>query len=53
VRSDANRIDDIAKAIDAIERYALHGRDEFFRAELIQTWMLHHLERLSPKRCVL
>jgi uncharacterized protein with HEPN domain len=44
VRSDASRVDDIAKAIDAIDRYAQRGRDEFFRDELIQTWMLHHLE---------
>lgn len=44
MRSDASRVDDIAKAIDAIERYTLRGRDEFFSDELIQTWMLHHLE---------
>lgn len=44
MRRDSARIDDIEKAIDAIERYALRGRGEFFRDELIQTWMLHHLE---------
>lgn len=44
MRSDVSRVSDIANAIDAIGRYAVRGRDAFFRDELIQTWMLHHLE---------
>jgi uncharacterized protein with HEPN domain len=44
VRSDAERIGDIANAIDAIGRYSARGRDAFLAEELIQTWMLHHLE---------
>lgn len=44
MRSDASRVEDIGKAIEAIERYAVRGRDEFLRDELVQTWMLHHLE---------
>jgi uncharacterized protein with HEPN domain len=47
VRSDASRVEDIAKAIEAIERYAVRGRDEFLRDELVQTWMLHHLELIG------
>lgn len=47
---------DIAEAIDQILKYASRGRAEFESQELIQTWVLHHLEiigeaagRLSPE----
>lgn len=47
---------DIAEAIDRILEYTSRGRAEFESQELIQTWVLHHLEiiaeaagRLSPE----
>lgn len=47
---------DIAEAIDRILTYTSRGRAEFESQELIQTWVLHHLEiigeaagRLSPE----
>lgn len=43
MRSDVERIKDMAEAITAIEKYAAKGRDAFEKDELIQTWILHHL----------
>ncbi len=44
MRSDPERIADIQEAIERIERYALRGRAAFDDDELIQTWILHHLQ---------
>ena len=38
---------DIQEAIDRIERYAASGREAFERDELVQTWILHHLQILG------
>lgn len=35
---------DILEAIDRIERYADHGRKVFFADELVQIWMVHHIQ---------
>lgn len=35
---------DIAEAIERIERYASKGREAFEDDELIQNWILHHLQ---------
>ena len=35
---------DIMKAIEHIERYAGRGRDEFDHDELLQIWMIHHIQ---------
>ena len=43
MRSDVERLKDIAEAIAAIEKHAAKGRAAFEKDELIQTWMLHHL----------
>ena len=43
MRSDVERLKDIAEAIAAIEKHAAKGRAAFENDELIQTWMLHHL----------
>lgn len=47
---------DIAEAIDRILKYTHHGRKEFENQELIQTWVIHHIEivgevarRISPE----
>ncbi|MEO0019057.1 MAG: DUF86 domain-containing protein [candidate division WOR-3 bacterium] len=44
MRSDRERLLDILEAIDSIERYTIQGRSEFDRSELIQTWVVHHLQ---------
>lgn len=56
MRSDRERLLDIAEAIDRITRYASRGRADFEAQELIQTWVIHHIEimgeaasRISPE----
>jgi uncharacterized protein with HEPN domain len=44
VRSDRDRLLDIDEAIKRIERYASRGRQAFEADELLQTWVVHHIE---------
>jgi uncharacterized protein with HEPN domain len=44
LRRDRQRLEDILEAIERIEKYAGGGRATFDRDELIQTWVLHHLQ---------
>lgn len=44
MRDPRERLYDILEAIEHIERYAIQGRAEFERNELIQTWVVHHLQ---------
>lgn len=44
MRDDRERLLDIQEAIERIEKYAVRGREAFERDELIQTWVLHHLQ---------
>jgi len=44
VRLDEQRLHDILEAIEAINRYAILGKEEFERNELIQVWCIRHLE---------
>lgn len=44
MRDEKARILDMLEAIENIERYAGKGREAFERDELIQTWIVHHLE---------
>lgn len=44
MRDDRERLRDILEAIERIERYAARGRDEFIKDELIQTWVVHHIQ---------
>jgi uncharacterized protein with HEPN domain len=44
MRLDQDRLYDILEAIEAINRYALKGKAEFDRNELVQVWCLKHLE---------
>ena len=37
-------LNDIHEAIERIERYSAHGRETFEQDELIQTWVIHHLQ---------
>lgn len=47
MRSDLERIKDMHESVANIERYAARGKDAFFEDELIQTWMLYHLQILG------
>lgn len=44
MRDDRERVLDIREAIENIERYAARGKQAFESDELVQTWILHHLE---------
>ena len=44
MRDDAERLQDILEAIAQIEKYAARGPEAFERDELIQVWMVHHLQ---------
>ena len=58
MRRDIERIEDILEAIERIERYGKKGRGTFDSDELIQTWIIHHIQiigeatsRFSQKFC--
>jgi uncharacterized protein with HEPN domain len=44
VREDRLRLLDILEAIDRIEQYASQGQADFDHQELVQVWMIHHLQ---------
>jgi uncharacterized protein with HEPN domain len=44
MRDPRERLLDILEAIEKIDRYASKGRDVFEKEELIQTWIVHHLQ---------
>jgi uncharacterized protein with HEPN domain len=44
VRDDRERLLDILEAIERVERYASQGKEAFLRDELVQVWILHHLQ---------
>lgn len=44
MRNDRERLRDILEAISQIEKYAIQGQTEFQRNELIQVWVVHHLQ---------
>jgi uncharacterized protein with HEPN domain len=50
VRSDRERLEDIAEAIGRIEKYAVRGRSALYENELIQTWVVHHLIIIGEAR---
>ena len=47
MRDDAERLQDILEAIAQIEKYAAWGLEAFERDELIQVWMVHHLQIIA------
>jgi uncharacterized protein with HEPN domain len=47
VRTDRERLDDAIEAIDRCLSQAVRGRDVFEADELVQVWMVHHLEILG------
>jgi len=44
MRDDRERLIDIQQSIAAINKYAKKGRAVFEAEELIQTWIVHHLQ---------
>jgi uncharacterized protein with HEPN domain len=44
MRDPEERLRDMLEAIEYIERYAVQGREAFERDELIQNWMVRHLQ---------
>ncbi|MBN1322420.1 MAG: DUF86 domain-containing protein [Methanotrichaceae archaeon] len=44
MRDPYERLMDILDAIDRIERYAARGRDALEIDELVQVWMVHHIQ---------
>ena len=44
MRDDRLRLQDILEAMRQIEKYSARGRRAFDEDELIQVWVLHHLE---------
>ena len=47
MRDPKERLLDMLDAIERIEKYASKGRTAFEQDELIQTWMVHHLQILG------
>ena len=44
MRDDRQRLLDVQEAIERIEKYTAQGRAAFEQDELIQTWVIHHLQ---------
>lgn len=44
MRDYTERLKDIQEAITDIEKYAVRGEKAFFENELIQVWIIHHLQ---------
>jgi uncharacterized protein with HEPN domain len=47
MRTDLDRLQDILESIEQIEKYANKGARVFEADELIQTWMVKHLENIG------
>lgn len=47
MRDPAERLRDILEAIERIERYAARGRTVFDEDELIQSWIVRHLQLIG------
>jgi len=44
MRDESERLRDILEAIERIEKYAARGRAAFDEDELVQMWVVHHIE---------
>lgn len=44
MRDDRERLLDVVEAIELIEKYSARGRGAFEQDELIQNWIVHHLQ---------
>lgn len=53
MRNDAEWMLDIIEAIERIEKYSSRGRDIFEKDELIQNWIVNHLQIIGEAcRCI-
>ena len=53
MRSDEERLRDILEAINNIEKYASQGKQIFEQDELIQVWIVHHLQIIGEASAVM
>ena len=44
MRDDTERLRDMLEAIERLEKYANQGKTVFEQQELIQTWVIYHLQ---------
>jgi len=44
MRDERQRLHDILEAIERIEKYAARGKAAFEEDELLQTWIVHHIQ---------
>lgn len=51
MRDNRERLLDIQEAIANIEKYASRGREAFNQEELIQTWIVHHIQTIGEAVC--
>ena len=47
MRDDRERMLDMSDAIERINKYVIRGRQAFEQDELIQNWIVHHLQILG------
>jgi len=47
MRDDRERLLDIKEAMENVQKYASRGKDAFENDELIQTWILYHIQILG------
>ncbi|MCP4591023.1 MAG: DUF86 domain-containing protein [bacterium] len=47
MRDDRAYLEDILEAIERVQRYSGRGRGAFDADELIQTWVVHHIQILG------
>lgn len=44
MRDDTERLRDILEAIERLQKYTRQGKTVFKQQELIQTWVIYHLQ---------
>ncbi|MGC8657606.1 MAG: DUF86 domain-containing protein [Desulfomonilaceae bacterium] len=44
MRDDTERLRDILEALESIQKYASKGMEAFLDDELIQVWIVHHIQ---------
>jgi uncharacterized protein with HEPN domain len=47
LRDDRQRLTDIQEALEKIDRYTALGKKRFFGDELVQVWVIHHLQMIG------
>jgi uncharacterized protein with HEPN domain len=53
MRDPRERLRDILDAVAAVQKYVPLGRERFDQDELVQTWILHHLQVIGEAAAVL